>query len=277
MCWTTAHTLDIKEISGGSCEIKDFCLDRSKMPFSEIIRINRESLLHIFSECTLLACANAPGKFDDPLTDGLRTYCKNQFKSPISISLVFSAQMVSCANAILGTEGTRPFEDMQTAARRADELIRNYENSGMHQVDCSNPETCGIIRDFSRVIRDLMLDDYIAHLKTTRNDIRQISSNRPGRPNRPIYPSPPFHLHKLNPLACGTKLLAVEVFLKGWGAALSQSLNTCLQAAHFYHTTRLLTSLDVRWRDIESFISLHSSDSLFAGRVPTTMEECLTR
>lgn len=273
MCRTTASTLTTRALSSEFCKLDkddDWCLDRSKMPFSAIVGINREILNHITAECDVLESMGFDYGQDDPLTHGLRKLCRSQFKIPISIGLVFSAQMVICANSILGTAGTRPFEDMQAAARRADALISKYEEAGLHQADRTSPETSGVVQSFVDLIRNFMLDDAIAKMKV--EVLSKFQHNA-----KATLPTRPFHFFKFNPLACGNRLLALEVFLKGWSAPTAQNYLTCIQTAHLYHMFRLMTPLDVRWPEMDSFLSLHSTDALFAGKVPTTMAECLTR
>lgn len=273
MCWTTAKMLNLEGLTPESFKIDNdlyWCLDRSKMSFAQIMSINKELLSHIFLECNILECMEAPKFLDDPLTRGLRTFHRNQQKSPISIALVFSAQMVLCANTLLGTEGTRPLEDMQAAARQAEALISKYEDAGLHQVDNSSTQTLGIVRCLRRAILQLMLDDHYAKLNVEFLKSKNFIFNG-------VLSTRPFHLFKLNPLACGRRLLYLEVIMKGWGSLVGQNYATCIQTAHLYHAVRLMEPIDVRWPEMDSFLSLHSADLLFAGKIPTTMEECLTR
>ncbi|EGG01373.1 uncharacterized protein MELLADRAFT_67124 [Melampsora larici-populina 98AG31] len=250
--------------------------DRSKMSLRQIIAQDRVILIELFSEFCILENCRAPDRFEDEFTKGIRKLYDTK-KNAIPIWLVFATQVFLDTNSILGPEVTRPFEELQKAAKQVDTNLDRFFASRKGVPDFElwpKKQTDTLHRLQDQVVQKYMLADTMTQMKIVCKGTLDRRTPAGRQLYNEIETGPPFNLRKQHPLLCGTELLALRSLSQDAGISVGCTWGSILYTTHAYNAFRQAGALDVEWPLMEWIISYFTPERLFAGFRPQTLEEC---
>lgn len=259
----------------GALGVYDRNADRSKLSLREITAQDRVLLIELFSEFCILEYCKASDQFEDEFTKGIRKLYDIKNNS-ITIWQVFAAQVFLDTNSILGPEVTRPFEELQRAAKQVDTNLDRFFTSrqGVPPFELWPRSQNDMLRYFQKEVVQVMLTDTMTEMKNTCRSHLERRTAAGRQLHDDIVIGPPFNLRKQHPLLCGTELLALRLVSQDMGIIIGSCWGSILYATHAYNAFRQTGALDVDWPRMESIISYFSPEKLFAGFRPQTLEEC---
>ena len=85
----------------------------------------------------------------------------------------------------------------------------------------------------------------------------------------------PFSLLDRHPTACGLLEFWLTLGKRDLGSSITSDVGTVLLVTHLYNALRQTQSLNIKWQEIEEFISLMSAEAIFVGGLPTNIDACL--
>lgn len=141
--------------------------DRSEMDPEEILDQDQELLIELFAHCSIFKRQKAPSGYQDEFTKLMRRLNRDDFQVH-SITIVFATQIFLDISSLLGPEISRPFEELQLAAKQMNSSLnrffdfrkRNPEHGGWHEsIDES------LIWFQEKMLNDRLTDDPMSKLK----------------------------------------------------------------------------------------------------------------
>ncbi|KAH9812435.1 hypothetical protein DFH28DRAFT_930873 [Melampsora americana] len=250
--------------------------DRSAMSLRQITAQDRVILIELFSEFCILERTKVSDQYHDEFTKGIRKLYDTKNNS-IPIWLVFAAQVFLDTNSVLGPDVTRPFDELQRAAKQVDTNLDRFfaSRQGVPDFELWPRSQTDTLRCLQKeVVQNYVLADRMTKLKIACKN----SIERRTPAGRQLYNDidigPPFNLHKQHPLLCGTELLALRLLSQDAGITVASAWGSVLYTTHAYNAFRKTGALDVDWPLMESIISYFTPEKLFAGFRPQTLEEC---
>ncbi|EGG09170.1 uncharacterized protein MELLADRAFT_77216, partial [Melampsora larici-populina 98AG31] len=250
--------------------------DRSKMSIRETTAQDRVILIELFSEFCVLERCKASDRCEDEFTKGIRKLYDTK-NNEIPIWLVLAAQIFLDSNSILGPEVTRPFEELQRAAKQVDLNLDRFfaSRQGVPDFDLWTGSKTAILRHFQKeTVQESILADTLTEMKIFCKNSVDRRTPAGNQIYNQIDIGQPFNLRKQHPLLCGTELLALRLLSQDMGINVACTWGSIVYTTHAYNAFRQTEALDVDWPLIEWVISYFTPERMFAGFRPQTIEEC---
>ena len=235
-------------------------VDRSKLSIREQFKEDMIILVESLPDFFLFTQVTRQFPVADEFLDGLRVMFT---KKTVSTWVTFAAQVYLDIHHVLRQDIGRGFTELQTSGVQAISTLTEYFATSKVWTNwpSSNEERVKYIHTFA--------DFWIV------NDPVAPNLRKSGR-QLPDLPTPePHALFRRNPLLAGLFQFQLYLLLQESGIIIATAWGSILYVAHLYEACRQGGYLNRVWLDMELIMDIHTRESIFAGRVPTTPEEAL--
>ncbi|KAL9064344.1 MAG: hypothetical protein Q9161_008944 [Pseudevernia consocians] len=241
--------------------------EREKISLRQKLSDDQNILTEVLADFYLTSMSSSPLLGIDELSKGV---CDMWQTKKVPLWLSFAAQVYLDITHILGREVQKALEELRVAGKETKAALALTLQSP-HRPGIWPPTNEQAFGNVIAYINDWILGDAIGKVRRTAfRGTRRGDSRQQGE-------TEPFYMLTRNPLLCGTMQLALTILKYNAGCVIAGAWGSVLYSAHLYNALQKNAILDVAWPDMEVFISVHTTSRLFAGDLPSTLEECQKR
>ena len=253
----------IPQLRKGTFGVYDPTFPRNKLSFREKLSEDKVIILEILPEFCLLAQSQIHYFGEDEITRGLGDMYRT--KKP-TLWLCFATQIFLDIHHVLRDEVGKAHIELQAAGRTAKSLLEQTHSTAARPRVWPRLNDV-LFRNTLVYVQEWIMDDALDRM---RRHYYKSAYCRGGGVE-------PYCLMLQHPLLCGLTKFSLMMLMRETGIAVSMAWGSILCVAHLYNTLRQLGLLKAEWPAIETFISIHTPETLFVGGLPTTLEDSVKK
>ena len=235
--------------------------DRKTMSLRQMLAEDKIIIMEALPEFCLLGDSKVQFPGEDELTKGLREMYKTK---KISLFLCFATQIYLDIIHIRRDRIGSSFRDLQVTGRQAKKTLNNA---------LAQPHSVLWPEQNDKILRNTLefIDYWIT--KDAIDKMKRVVLK--SMHDKGI--TEPYYLFSRHPILCGLLQFSLTMMMREAGSAMAMCWGSILYVCHLYNALRQTSNLPVLWPDMETFISVNTTERLFVGGLPTTLEDCFKR